>query len=174
MKLSLAGTVLLCAVCAALTLSTRLAAGEPKKPAEVKASAPAHITTPDTIKWAPAPPSLPAGAEVALLDGDMKREGSLATWRARVPDGWKVPPHFHPADEHVTVLQGALWMGMGDKFDESALHEVPTGGFHAVPKGVHHYAMAKGQTIYQVHAIAPWGITYVNPADDPSKKAAEK
>ena len=51
---------------------------------------------------------------------------------------------------------------------------MPAGGFHAVPKGVHHYAMAKGQTVLQVHALAPWGITYVNPADDPSKKAAAK
>jgi hypothetical protein len=54
----------------------------------MKPSAPARITTPDTIKWAPAPPSLPAGAEVAVLEnGDMKRKGSLATWRVRVPDG---------------------------------------------------------------------------------------
>ncbi len=108
---------------------------------------------------------------MAVLDGDMKKMGSLATWRLRVPDGWKNSPHFHPADEQVTVLQGAFWMGVGDKFDESALHEVPTGGFHAIPKGVHHFVMARGQTIIQIHALAPWGITYVNPADDPSKRA---
>ncbi len=169
MRLFLVGTVLLCA---ALTLSTRLAADEPKKPAATKAAS--HIITPDMIKWAPAPATLPAGAEVAVIDGDMKKKGSLVSWRLRVPDGWKIPPHFHPADEHVTVLQGAFWMGMGDKFDESALHEVPTGGFHAISKGVRHYGMAKGQTIIQAYAIAPWGITYVNPADDPSKKAAAK
>ncbi len=63
---------------------------------------------------------------------------------------------------------------MGDKFDEAALKEMPVGGFHAIPKRVHHYGMAKGQTIIQLHGVGPWGITYVNPSDDPSKKAAEK
>ena len=48
----------------------------------------------------------------------MSKKGSEFTVRLRVPDGWKVPPHFHPAEEHVTVLQGAFWMGMGDNFDE--------------------------------------------------------
>src|SRR5260370_22023846 len=61
-----------------------------------------------------------------------------------------------------------------DKFDEAALKEMPVGGFHAIPKRVHHYGMAKGQTIIQLHGVGPWGITYLNPADDPSKKAAEK
>src|SRR3989442_7506955 len=65
-------------------------------------------------------------------------------------------------------------MGMGDKFDEAALKELPVGGFHAIPKRVHHYGMAKGQTIIQLHGVGPWGITYVNPSDDPSEKAAEK
>ena len=170
MKLSLAGFVLLCV---ALTLSSRLAADD-SKPSGMKGDAQAHIVTPDTIKWGPGPPALPAGAERAVLDGDINTKGSLVTWRLRVPDGWKVPPHFHPADEHISVLQGSFWMGTGDKFDENALHEVPAGGYHSVPKGVHHYAVAKGPTILQVHVVAPWGITYVNPADDPSKKASEK
>ena len=126
------------------------------------------------LKFMPAPPVLPAGCEVAGLNGDMSKKGSEYTVRLRVPDGWKIPPHFHPAEEHVTVIQGAFWMGMGDKFDEAALKEMPVGGFHAIPKRVHHYGMAKGQTIIQLHGVGPWGITYVNSSDDPSKKAAEK
>ena len=173
MKLRWFGTV---ALFAALVFSLRAGADDPKKTAApVKSASMAdHIITPDMLKFAPAPPSLPAGADAAGLSGDMSRKGSEFTVRLRVPDGWKIPPHFHPAEEHVTVLQGAFWMGMGDKFDEAALKEMPVGAFHAIPKGVHHYGMAKGQTIIQLHGVGPWGITYVNPSDDPSKKAAAK
>ncbi len=173
MKLGRFGGVVFCA---ALVLSLRAGADDAKKAdAPKKASSMAdHIITPDMVKFGPAPPSLPAGTEAAGLSGDMSKKGSEYTVRLRVPDGWKIPPHFHPAEEHVTVLQGAFWMGMGDKFDEGALKEMPVGGFHAIPKGVHHYGMAKGQTIIQLHGVGPWGITYVNPSDDPSKKAAEK
>ena len=169
MNLRLAGSFLLCT---AVVISLSVAAEEPKKSAAAKKTMADHIMTPDMLKWAPAPPVLPAGTEVAGLDGDMSKKGSEYTVRLRVPDGWKIPPHFHPASEHVTVIQGAFWMGMGDKFDEVALKEMPTGGFHMIPKGVHHYGMAKGQTIIQLHGVGPWGITYVDPKDDPSKKAA--
>lgn len=164
------------ALCAALVISLRAAADDAKKAAVPKkaASMADHILTPDMLKFAPAPPVLPAGCEVAGLNGDMSKKGSEYTVRLRVPDGWKIPPHFHPGEEHVTVIQGAFWMGMGDKFDEAALKEMPVGGFHAIPKRVHHYGMAKGQTVIQLHGVGPWGITYVNPSDDPSKKAAEK
>ena len=86
-----------------------------------------------------------------------------------MPDGYKIPPHFHPADEHVVVLQGTFNMGMGDSLDQSAGKALGPGGFAIMPKGQHHYGWAKGETIVQVYAIGPWGLTYVNPSDDPRK-----
>ena len=163
MKRRIVGSLLLCA---GLGLSVGLAWAAKKVET--------HVIDPDALKWGPAPNSLPSGAEVAMIDGDMTKKGSLFTIRIRMPDGYKVPPHFHPADEHVTVLSGALYMGLGDKLDESTAMEMRTGAFHAIPKGVHHWAYSKGQTIVQVHGVAPWGITYVNSADDPRKKAASK
>jgi len=168
MKLQIAGSLVLCVALAALGL----AAKQPKS-AGAKTMAD-HILTPDMVKWGPGPASLPPGTEAAILDGDMAKSGSEFTVRLRVPDGWKVPAHFHPKDEHVTVLQGAFWMGMGDKFAETSLKEMPTGGFHRIPKGMHHFGMAKGQTVIQLHGVGPWGITYVDPADDPRKIAAKK
>ncbi len=167
MKPRIVGSVLLCA---GLALSVGLAQAD-SKAKEAKKSEP-HIINPDTLKWAPTPKSLPSGAEVVGLDGDMTKKGSQFTVRLRMPDGYKIPPHSHPADEHVTVISGSLYMGMGDKLDESAAMEMKAGAFHAIPKGVHHYAFTKGQTIIQLHGVGPWGITYVNPADDPRKKAA--
>lgn len=168
-------SVLLCAGLAA-SFGVKAAPDKPDKPDKsAHANAAGHVSfTPDEIKWAPGPPTLPAKTEFASLTGDMTKKGSLFTIRLRVPDGWKVPPHFHPTAENVTVIEGTLRFGFGDKLDESALTDLPAGSFHMIPKGVHHYAVAKGKTVIQLHAIAPWGITYVNPADDPSKQASSK
>src|SRR2546428_11353081 len=102
--------------CAALVLSLRAGADDAKKIAPPKkgASMADHIITPDMLKFAPVP-SLPAGAEAAGLSGDMSKKGSEFTVRLRVPDGWKGPPHFHPPEEHFTVLQGSFWMANGEK-----------------------------------------------------------
>jgi hypothetical protein len=34
---------------------------------------------------------------------------------------------------------------------------------------MHHYAMASGEVVVQVHGMSPLQFNYVNPADDPSK-----
>jgi quercetin dioxygenase-like cupin family protein len=132
------------------------------------------VVSADRIKWGPAPPSLPPGAQAALLAGDPTREGSVFTIRFKAPDGYKVPPHWHPADENVTVLKGSLLMGRGEKLDLAAAEEVPAGGFSHMPKGMRHFAVAKGETIIQVHGLGPWDVHYVNPSDDPRKKSGAR
>ena len=132
------------------------------------------IFTPDSIHWNPGPPSLPPGAKVALLEGDPAKE-ELFTMRVLMPDGYSVPPHIHPAVEHVTVISGTLHFGMGDKFDKSATQPLPVGTFGYWPAGMKHFAWVEGETILQVHGMGPWGIQYLNPADDPrNRKGAAK
>jgi hypothetical protein len=128
------------------------------------------VVRPAAIKWGPAPPSLPAGSQFAVLVGDPTKSGVPFVIRAKLPDGYKVPPHWHPSDENVTVLQGALMIGKGEKFDPSALEELPVGSFMRMPKTMRHFAQAKGETIIQVHGVGPFEINYVNSADDPRKK----
>jgi quercetin dioxygenase-like cupin family protein len=128
------------------------------------------IITPNDVKWGPAPPSLPSGAQIAVLSGDPSKAEPF-TIRLKAPDGYKIMPHWHPTDENVTVLEGTFVMGTGEKFDEAAAHAMPAGSFVRMPKGTRHYAMAKGQTVVQVHAIGPFVINYVNPNDDPRKQA---
>ena len=94
--------------------------------------------------------------------------------RAKMPDGYKVPPHWHPGDENVTVLKGKLLIGKGEKLDPAAMEELAAGSFMRMPKTMRHSAMAKGETIIQVHGIGPFDITYVNAADDPRKKEDKK
>jgi hypothetical protein len=132
------------------------------------------VVRPDAIKWGPAPPSLPQGSQLAVLVGDPSKPGVPYVMRAKLPDGYKVPPHWHPSDENVTILRGTLLVGKGEKLDPSKMEEVPAGSFMRMPKTMRHFAMAKGETIIQLHGIGPFEINYVNPADDPRKKRDAK
>jgi quercetin dioxygenase-like cupin family protein len=128
----------------------------------------AVMVSPDQVKWGPAPPVLPAGAKMAVLEGDPGQEGPF-TMRASFPDGYRIPPHFHPAAERVTVIEGTFRLGMGGKFDASALHSMPAGSYVSMQPGTNHFVQAKGKTVVQINGVGPWKLTYVNPEDDPSK-----
>ncbi len=131
------------------------------------------MVTPDTVKWGAAPPSLPPGAQASVLSGDPSKTGVFVI-RLKFPDGYSVPPHSHPTDEHVLVVSGTLMAGMGDKRVESSMHALPPGGYVNMTKGTNHYVRAKGETVVHVTAMGPFEITYANPGDDPRKKTAEK
>lgn len=126
------------------------------------------MVQPDQVNWGPAPAMLPQGAQVAVLEGNPGESG-LFTMRVSMPDGYKVPPHFHPAKERVTVVEGTFKLGMGDKFDESALAALPAGSYASMDAGMHHFAQAQGNTVVQINGVGPWKLTYVNPADNPEK-----
>jgi quercetin dioxygenase-like cupin family protein len=139
---------------------------EPTNPAA--AAVRDHImVSPEKLAWEACSPALPPGAQCATIEGDRNAPDVLFTFRVKVPDGYRIAPHFHPADEHLTVIEGTFAMGFGESFDAAALHPMGRGSFMVMPKGAPHYAEARGATVVQVHAIGPWGITYVNPADDP-------
>jgi quercetin dioxygenase-like cupin family protein len=118
------------------------------------------------LKWNDGPPALPAGAKIAVLQGDPGKAG-LFTVRLKFPTGYKVPAHTHPTAEHVTVVSGTLAMGTGPKFDEGATHEMNAGAFSVMPTGMEHFAICKSECIVQVHAMGPFEVKYVNAADDP-------
>ena len=128
------------------------------------------VVRPDAIKWGPAPPGLPPGSQMAALVGDPSKSGVPYVIRAKLPDGYKVPPHWHPTDENVTVIKGTFMAGKGDKFSAEGSETLPAGSFVRMPKQMRHFAWAKGETIVQVHGMGPFEITYVNPADDPRRK----
>jgi hypothetical protein len=127
------------------------------------------VVRPADVKWLPAPPGLPAGAKVAVLTGDPTKSMPYVL-RAKLPDGYKVPPHWHPTDENVTVIQGTLMVGKGEKFSAGDSEALPAGSFARMPRGMRHFAWTKGETIIQVHGVGPFDIIYVNAADDPRKK----
>lgn len=131
-------------------------------------SAERRLVTPGEINWQDGPASLPRGAQIVVLEGDPSMEGPF-TMRLKMPDGYRIPPHTHPKTERVTVLSGTFRVGMGDKFDATALRALPTGSVGIIPVGMRHFAQAEGETVIQLHGTGPWDIIYVNPADDPRK-----
>ena len=144
--------------------TTRPAADE-KKGVEAQTSE-MSFYSPAEVKWKDGPGSLPAGAKFAVLEGDPAKDGPFVM-RLWLPDGFRIPPHWHPKVERVTVISGTFNLGMGEKFDQAATRELPAGTFGFWPAGMRHFAWARGETVLQLHGTGPWMITYVNPADDP-------
>ena len=123
----------------------------------------------DQIKFGPAPPIFPPGAQFAVVQGDPSVAGQIFTVRLRFPNGYVLPPHRHPTDEHVTVLRGTFLLGYGEDFSPQALKAHKVGGFVTAGANMAHFASARGVTEVQVHAIGPFQLTYVHPEDDPTK-----
>lgn len=123
------------------------------------------IVSPGDIQWKPLRP----GAEIAVISGDPARAGVPFVMRFRYHGTARIPPHWHPTDEHLTVLSGTFVIGMGERSDEAGTIELAEGAYAMVPAKMPHYAWAKGDTVVQIHGIGPFAINYVNPADDPGK-----
>ena len=139
--------------------------------AQTSGPAPHAFVTPGDVKWGPAPPTLPPGAMFAVLDGDPTKPGPFVV-RLKIPDGYRIAPHWHPTDERLTILQGTFRAGMGEAFDEAGLRDFPAGSFISMPKEMRHFAMARGETVVQVQSTGPFVVNYVNAKDDPAKKSA--
>lgn len=135
-----------------------------------QAAAPAHgmvLAKPDELKWTDVP-SLP-GAKITVIEGPMNQKVPF-TIRLRMPDNFKIAPHWHPEIEHLTVLSGTFQVGHGEKVDASKLTPLTAGSMAIMQPRTPHFAVTKGETIVQLHGVGPWGVNYVNPDDDPTKK----
>lgn len=126
------------------------------------------VVDPSKLNWTPVP-SLPSGALLAVIEGPMN-EAVPFTVRLKFPANYRIPPHWHPAVERITVLAGTFHMGAGEKFDSGSTHGLTTGAIAIMPVKSPHYAWTASETIVQLHGTGPWGITYVNSSDDPRAK----
>jgi quercetin dioxygenase-like cupin family protein len=122
----------------------------------------------DAVKWGPAPPSLPPGAQAAVLLGNPAQEGAFVL-RLKFPTGFTVPPHRHSKDELVTVISGKFAIAAGEKLDRTKAKSLPPGSFVHLPAGMAHYAWADGEAIVQINGMGPFDVTYIDPKDDPRK-----
>ena len=167
----LAGLLVIGACGGAVTPSPSAAVPPVAVPAATAAAALAYTpatTGAQPLVWVKAPAAYPAGAEISVLEGDTSKPGPF-TLRLRFPDGYAIPPHSHPIDEHVTVIQGTFFVGMGATGSKETATEMPTGSFILIPNLTKHYIFTKGVTIVQVHSVGPSALNYVNASDDPRK-----
>jgi len=126
------------------------------------------MATADELKWVDIP-SLPGGAKLAVIQGPLNQAVPV-TFRVKFPANYQLPAHWHPAIEHVTVMSGTFNMGMGDRLDQGKTKALTPGAIAIMQPKTTHFAWTKEETIVQVHGMGPWGVTYVNPADDPRKQ----
>lgn len=103
-------------------------------------------------------PIAPMSQDVEILYGNPEKEGEPFVMRIRELPGGVIPPHRHPIDEHITVVQGTLYFGIGDKFDYSAMKELKAGSYAFIPKGSTMFGYTPEAAIVQVHGIGPFHI----------------
>ena len=130
------------------------------------AQTPHVMTTLNDTQWGPAPPLVPAGAQIAVLNGDPTKAGPY-TVRFKFPANYDIPAHSHPGDENVVVSSGELFMGMGNKLDRTHGKGLPVGGYAFMPANINHFAFTKVETTLLLYGIGPVDFKYVNPKDDP-------
>jgi quercetin dioxygenase-like cupin family protein len=136
----------------------------------IQAAEPHHKVMPgDAVQWGPAPPSLPPGAQAAVLLGSPAQEGPFVL-RLKFPSGFTVPPHRHSKDELVTVISGRFAISSGEKLDRTSLKSLPAGSFVHLPAGMPHYAWADGEAVVQINGMGPFDVKYIDPKDDPRSK----
>jgi hypothetical protein len=132
------------------------------------------VVLPGSEQWMDIPAAAMAGTpsvemggtlKVAILQGDPMTAGRSYTIRLSCTDGTKIAPHWHPTTENVTVIKGTLLLGMGSKWDDAAMKEIPAGGFASATAQMRHYAACKGDSVLEVHGIAPFLVNFVGPDD---------
>ena len=126
------------------------------------------IQAPKEAQWGPAPPFIPAGAQIAVLHGDPTKAVPYAV-RLKFPANYTIAAHSHPTDEHVVVTSGAVTFGMGDKVMKGAAANstLPVGGFAMMPANMNHFAYTAAESTIILYGTGPVEFKYVNPADDP-------
>lgn len=130
------------------------------------------MVVPAEIAWADAPPVLPPGAKIVVLEGDPFKPGPYAL-RLQLPADYEIPAHWHTNTERVTVISGTLNAGMGDKLDKEQSKTFPAGSYISIPGKMHHFAWVGEETIIQINGKGPFDIHYIDPANDPRNKKAD-
>lgn len=143
-------------------------AAAPPQSADAPASTHVMIKAAAT-QWGEAPPAFERGAQAAVVAGDPAQAGGLFVIRLKTPAGFRIARHWHPSDEHVTVIEGDLTLDMGEGAQKHSATFGP-GDYVLLPAQMQHAASTSGGMVVQVHGVGPFEINYVDPKDDPRKR----
>jgi len=106
---------------------------------------------------------------MAVVSGDPDKKGGVYVIRIRAKGEVQVPPHWHPADEHITVLEGSFLLAHGEKYDASKLIQLKPGAHSVMPAKLPHFGLHKAGNVVEVYGEGPFAPTFVNPEDDPNR-----
>ncbi|HUF41575.1 MAG TPA: cupin domain-containing protein [Verrucomicrobiae bacterium] len=127
-----------------------------------------HMVTPEKLTWTDALAVAP-GAKIAVIEGPLNKAVPF-TFRLKIPANSKIAPHTHPAFERLTVLEGKFYFAHGDRYAPGKTTALGPGSVAIMPPDTPMFGYTKEETVIQLHGIGPWGLSYLNPADDPRKK----
>lgn len=116
-------------------------------------------------------PLQPMAGDVEVLFGDPEKPGEPFVMRIRELPGARIPPHSHPVDENITVVQGTWYFGTGERWDSTALNEMGPGAYAFMPAGTTMFGASPEGGVVQVHGIGPFHIHWkdgLTTLDDPA------
>jgi quercetin dioxygenase-like cupin family protein len=166
MKMRIPIALVVIAVMTSLSVAQQEQSADRAAPTNSNTQSSHILVAPESVKWN----ALNAGQWFAVVSGSPNAEGASFVIRIKLADGVKIAPHWHPMDEHITVVTGTFYMGMGEKFNESLATEMPAGSYGLMPKEMRHFAWAKGETIIQIHGIGPFKTYWVESVEERNKK----
>ena len=124
------------------------------------------------LTWGPPPAGLPSGSRFAVVSGDPTKPGPF-TVRIDLPPDYAVRPHFHPSSEELQVLEGTLHLGHGKRWDEKAFKTVSPDQPVTIAAKDPHFVHAASRVLLEIRSTGPYGITYIDPKDDPRNDSAQ-
>jgi quercetin dioxygenase-like cupin family protein len=145
-----------------------IAAIPPAAAQSVYAGGHPHMIGPEQLTWSDAP-AVARGAKIAVIEGPLNQPVPF-TFRLRIPANSKIAPHTHPAYERVTVLSGTFHFAHGDRYDPARTMALGPGSVAIMPPDTPMFGYTREETVIQLHGNGPWGLTYLDAADDPRKK----
>ena len=124
--------------------------------------------TPADIRWVDGPASLPPGADFAIIEGGLEIPGPF-TVRFKFPADYRIPPHWYPTDQRITVMSGTLNIRLEDNLASPQEKTLPSGSFAIIPAKTIFVVWTEEETIIQIHGFGPWRINHVSRYDLPPK-----
>ena len=103
------------------------------------------------------------GVRFLPLYGDMSADGEVFAFRLEVQPGFELGPHTHPVTEHMTVLSGRFFVGMGETMDKETGTAYGPGSYIAIAANVAAYMWVEEETVVQVHGVGPFSTQPVTP-----------
>lgn len=124
-----------------------------------------------SVVYGAGPANLPKRTQVSTLAGDPTKPGPFVL-RIGFPANTVIAPHTHSLPETLTILSGSIYHQNGETIDNSAGKILKTDGLVFLPQVTPHALWTTDEPVeLQVNGSGPFGLNYINPFDDPSRKA---